>query len=169
MYNLTMKVRLWWDGLKARIWSRLVKLAEIAGAEAARVAAAQIENVGRQVSDTINEAFRRDPVASTSNYVAGTVTLTNASQAYNILQLIKAQVDANCPGAARAFNLYAAHANGALVYIGGPTVSSTNYAYVLNADDMRGYDSTYQNVIVGNIFAFSTSPSMKLGVEVMAM
>lgn len=105
---------------------------------------------------------------SSSSYVAGIITLANAATAYNILTLIRAQIDVNCPGAARAFNLYAAHANTAQVFIGSGKVSNANYAYVLNADDMRGYESDYQNVILGAVSAFSTSPGMQLGVEVMA-
>jgi len=153
------KVREWWAACKLRAWQTLVALAEVAGREAGRVTG---EHVGR----VVDEALRRKPVDSA--YVAGVITLTNASQAYNILMLIRAQIDANCPGAARSFNLYAAHANSALVYIGAGNVSNTKYAYVLNADDMRGYESDYQNVIFGSLSAFSTSPGMQLGVEVMA-
>ena len=118
--------------------------------------------------ESIAEETRKDRMAS-SNYVAGTVTLTNASQVYNLLNLIHAQVDANCPGAARSLNIYAAHANSAQVFVGSGNVSGTNYGYVLNSDDMRGYDSTYQNVLVGDISVFSLAPGMQLGIEVMAM
>lgn len=154
------KVNEWWCASKLWIWARLVQLAKIAGSEAGLVAR---EHIATAVVQALREG------SMDSSYVAGTITLTNASQSYNILALIRAQVDANCPGAARAVNLYAAHANSAQVFIGAGGVTSTNYAYVLNADDMRGYDSTYQNVILGSLFAFSTSPGMKLGVEVMAM
>lgn len=153
------KVREWWAGLKLRAWQALIQLAEVAGREAGRI-------TGEHVGHVMDEALRRKPVDSA--YVAGVITLTNAGQAYNLLALIRAQVDINCPGAARSFNLYAAHANSALVYIGSGKVSNTNYAYVLNADDMRGYESDYQNVIFGSLSAFSTSPGMQLGVEVMA-
>lgn len=103
-----------------------------------------------------------------SAYVAGVITLTDASKAYNLLALIRAQVDPNCPGAARSFNLYGVHANTAQVFIGSGKVTNTNYAYVLNADDMRGYESDYQNVIFGALSGYSTSPGQQLGVEVMA-
>jgi hypothetical protein len=154
-------LRSWWQDLKTWAWSRLVALAEIAGREAGCAAR-------EYIADAITEALRKTPMAVTSQYVAGVITLTNASTAYNILNLIRTQIDANCPGAARSFNLYAAHANSALVYVGSGKVSNTNYAYVLNADDMREYDSDYQNVIFGALSAFSTSPGMQLGVEVMA-
>jgi hypothetical protein len=153
------RIRRWWLDLKRWTWERLVALAKIAGNEAGMAAR-------EYVADRMSAALRRVPVDS--QYVAGVITLANANQAYNILALIRAQIDPNCPGAARSFNLYAAHANSALVYIGSGVVSATNYAYVLNADDMRGYASDYQNVIVAALSAFSTSAGMQLGVEVMA-
>jgi hypothetical protein len=153
------RIRRWWLDLKQWVWERLVMLAKIAGAEAG-IASREY------IADSVSRAIRKVPVDS--QYVAGVITLANANQAYNILMLIRAQIDPNCPGAARSFNLYAAHANSALVYIGSGAVSSANYAYVLNADDMRGYASDYQNVIVAALSAFSTSAGMQLGVEVMA-
>jgi hypothetical protein len=153
------RIRKWWTDLKAWTWERLVKLAKIAGAEAGLAAR-------EHIADSVSRALRKVPVDS--QYVAGLVTLTNGSQAYNLLTLIRTQIDANCPGAARSFNLYAAHANSALVYVGSGAVSNTNYAYVLNADDMREYDSDYQNVLIANLSVYSTSPGMQLGVEVMA-
>jgi len=113
------------------------------------------------------DEFRRQHVSSA--YVAGTITLANANQVYNILALVRAQLDANCPGAARSFNLYATHANTAQVLVGSSAMTATSYAYSLNPDDMHEYESTYQNIPFGYLSAMSTAAGQQLGVEVMVM
>jgi hypothetical protein len=160
------RIRVWWKSAKERIWQHLAELAGIAGSVAGETVATRLED---SIAAAVADALRKHPMTPTSTYVAGIITLTNANQAYNIYQLIVAQLDANCPQAARQFNLYAAHANTAQILVGSGALTSANYAYVLNADDMREYESDYQNIIMGKLFALSGSAGMKLGVEVMVM
>jgi hypothetical protein len=105
----------------------------------------------------------------TSNYVAGLVSVPNDGVAHNLLVLIIAQLDKNCPGAARELNLQAAHTNSGLIFFGNGGVTDSNYAYTLGQDGVRTYSSTYQNILVGNLFVFTLTASIKLGVEVMVM
>ena len=108
-------------------------------------------------------------MATTSNYVAGLISIPNDGVEHNLMDLIKAQLDANSPSAAREINLQAAHTNGGLIYFGRGDVSATQYSYTLGPDGVRNYSSTYQNILVGNLFVFTATSSIKLGVEIMVM
>jgi hypothetical protein len=83
-------------------------------------------------------------------YVGGTVTISagQAGAPLNLLALIQAQLDANCPGSGQEINIQT-DASGPL-YIGrnnlfGP-LSATNYGYQLPAG---GFSRTYRSGFPG--------------------
>ena len=82
-----------------------------------------------------------------SGYVAGTITISagQANVPQQLLALIQAQLDLNCPGAGQEVTIQATSAS---LYVGresplaGP-LSSSNYGYVLVAGASRTYRTTF--------------------------
>ncbi len=79
-----------------------------------------------------------------SGYVAGTITISagQANTPQNLFDLIRTQLDANCPGTGTEVQL---QATGASLYIGRANLigalSTTNYGYLLTAGSSRIYRS----------------------------
>lgn len=109
-----------------------------------------------------------------SPYVGGSITIT-ANTVSNLINLIQAQLDKNCPACPAELNLYADDANttpiygGALSPIGG-ALSAANYAWKIsplglsnNRYTIGGYPGS--NVMLGRLFVLSTATAV-LHVEV---
>lgn len=89
-----------------------------------------------------------------SGYIAGTITLSD-SNPHQLLALIQAQLDPNCPGAGQEINLQA-DASGA-VYVGEQNLigvlSTSNYGYVLDKAQgalLAGASRTYRSGFPGH-------------------
>lgn len=83
-----------------------------------------------------------------AGYVAGTITISPAQAGVpqQLLALVQAQLDPNCPGAGQEVQLQA-DASGTL-YIGeasplGGALSTTNYGYLLTSGSSRIYRTTF--------------------------
>ena len=83
-----------------------------------------------------------------TGYIAGTITISagQANAPQQLLALIQAQLDGNCPGAGYEVNLQA-DSSGAL-YVGRQStiagaLSTTNYGYVLPVGASRTYRSGF--------------------------
>lgn len=87
-----------------------------------------------------------------AGYVAGTITFAGSAP-LQLLALIQAQLDANCPGAGREVTIQA-DASGP-VYVGEANkigaLSTTNYGYVLDAasGSLAGASRTYRTTFPG--------------------
>ena len=108
-------------------------------------------------------------------YVAGTVSLTTAGTAYNLLALIQTQLDAQCGGSAYEVNLQT-DASGN-VYVGSRSnlvgnLSSTNYGYELISGS-PGASRTYRSGFpgshssVGDLWVVGSASPTTLHVELM--
>lgn len=103
------------------------------------------------------------------SYVAQTVTLTNANQAYNIFALVQAQIAPQiCPGMCREFNIQSEETNTDEIWIGDNAVGVSNKGYRLQSP---GTSRTYRsadtnNVQVASKFAFSQTAGQKINVEI---
>jgi hypothetical protein len=80
-------------------------------------------------------------------YVAGRVTLT-AGQVTNLLALVQAQLEPNCPGAAVEVAVTADANNGGNVVVGaasrlGGPLSASNWGFALLPGDVRVYQSNF--------------------------
>lgn len=71
-------------------------------------------------------------------YIAGTITISGGQIGVpqSLLSLIRAQLEANCPGTALMVQIMADAANAAAVFVGassniGGALSATNYGYAL--------------------------------------
>ena len=88
-----------------------------------------------------------------STYVAGTITISagQAGTPQNLLLLIQAQLDAQCPGAAQEVTIQT-DASGSL-YVGRynlvGALSTTNYGYLLSSGS-PGASRTYRSSFPGN-------------------
>ena len=93
-----------------------------------------------------------------AGYVAGTITISagQANVPQQLLALIQAQLDPNCPGAGQEVTLQT-DTSGAL-YVGeqsplGGALSTTNYGYVLDKSQVAGYlagaSRTYRTTFPG--------------------
>ena len=90
-----------------------------------------------------------------AGYVAGTIALSD-SNPHQLLALIQAQLDANCPGAGQEVTIQA-DSSGPL-YVGrqttlGGALSTSNYGYVLdkaNTGFVAGASRTYRSSFPGN-------------------
>lgn len=87
-----------------------------------------------------------------------------------LLALIQAQLDPNCPGAARAFEIQAAAAT---IYIGrqnlAGALSPSNYGYELVAGANKSYGSSFpgSNAPVGDLQVYMAAAGT-FNVEVLA-
>ena len=88
-------------------------------------------------------------------YVAGTITLAAGNTPYNLLALIQAQLDANCPGASYEVTIQADSSNP--VYVGTSNLigalSTSNYGYVLDKAQsgfVAGASRTYRSGFPGS-------------------
>jgi len=89
-----------------------------------------------------------------AGYVSGTITLPDGNP-HNLLALVQAQLDPNCPGAGQEVTLQA-DSTGPL-YVGAPNtigaLATTNYGYVLDkaqAGFVAGASRTYRTTFPGN-------------------
>jgi hypothetical protein len=90
-----------------------------------------------------------------AGYVAGTITLGDSAP-HQLLALIQAQLDANCPGAGQEVTIQADGSGP--VYVGrqttlGGVLSTSNYGYVLdkaNTGFVAGASRTYRSSFPGN-------------------
>ena len=106
-----------------------------------------------------------------SPYVAGRIGVP-AGTPVNLLGLIQAQLDPNCPGTAVELQIVADRANTVPVYVGaysrlaGP-LSASNWGSELLAGDGRVYASTYpgSSVPLGQLQVFAAAQAW-LHVEV---
>jgi hypothetical protein len=92
-----------------------------------------------------------------AGYVAGTITISagQANVPQNLLTLIQAQLDANCPGAGQEVTIQT-DTSGA-VYVGEPNLigalSTSNYGYVLDKAQsgfVGGASRTYRTAFPGS-------------------
>lgn len=93
-----------------------------------------------------------------SSYVAGTITISagQAGTPQQLLALIQAQLDANCPGVAYILTIQADASNP--VYIGrqtplGGALSTTNYGVLLDKAQsplLAGANKVYQSAFPGS-------------------
>ncbi len=80
-----------------------------------------------------------------AGYVAGTITISagQANSPQQLLALIQAQLDPNCPGAGQEVTI---QAESLTVYVGRTNkvgdLSNTNYGYQLTAGSSRTYRAT---------------------------
>ncbi len=91
-----------------------------------------------------------------SGYVAGTITISagQANAPQNLLTLIQAQLDANCPGAGREVTLQTDSSG--VLYVGETNLigdlSTTNYGYALDKAQTgftAGASRTYRTTFPG--------------------
>lgn len=79
-----------------------------------------------------------------SVYVAGTITIAAGNTVYNLFDLIRTQLDLNCPGAGYEITISSDDTGsvyvGCQTPIGGP-LSTTNYGYQLPPGSYRTYRS----------------------------
>lgn len=116
------------------------------------------------------------------NYVAVTVTLTNANQNYNLLTLVNAILAAEsgtdtniqCPGAARNVQIQSnpgidsVGANTADILVGDAKLSTTRIGTILSPGGFLSDRSPINNVDFGEIYARSATSGQKLNITISA-
>ncbi len=116
------------------------------------------------------------------SYVAVDITLTNANQNYNILDLVNIILAAEspspgvavAPGACRELSLQSTAGNTANVLIGDAYLSSTRKGYALTfgatgtVGAQRIYRAENNSVDVGNLYARSGTSGQILSVEIVS-
>lgn len=114
-----------------------------------------------------------------ASMVSGTLTLATANTPYNLLTLIQAQLDPNCPGAGYEVNIQADSTGP--VYVGRPNpvvgaLSTSNYGYVLDkaqsgfvGGSARTYRSSFpgSHSPIGDLWVMGTAANTTIHVEVM--
>ena len=101
-------------------------------------------------------------------YVATTVTLTNANQAYNLAELVVANRPA-APRSAREVNVQIAYNLSGKVAFGDENVSLTDYGFVLSKNDglSRRWASDQANTPWGFVFVMTDTAGATVSVEIM--